>query len=55
MSRSGYTQHDHGNTKTRLTYKKNSLLDTLSKVKHCIDEKSALSNTLCVGCQQTSS
>jgi hypothetical protein len=42
MSRSGYMQHDYSDTR------KNSLLSTLSKVKHCVDKNLALSNALCL-------
>jgi uncharacterized protein YkuJ len=53
MSRLGIMQHDHGNTKTRLAIEKNSSLDTLSEVKYCIDENSALLNTVCICDQRT--
>jgi hypothetical protein len=45
--------HDHGDTKIWLATRKNSLPDTMSKVKHYVDENSALMNTLYVRHQET--
>jgi hypothetical protein len=39
---------DYVDTKSRLAYEKNPLFDTLSTVKHCIDENLAFSNMMCV-------